>query len=176
MMEETKTQRFARIISGEIVKQLRRLAADGGSVGTVVSKIANRQATRLVLPNAFKEESAYEVAVYPAEYEPDAYFGHVDCAIPGLVIEISFNYHSKGSAVHDKLLPRLANNYIRQSNGKIKVVIGINVEYGFWEEASISLWRSIPISDRIPDEIEVREEIIRQVSLISSVYRSCEAN
>jgi hypothetical protein len=67
-------------------------------------------------------------------HEPDLMFQHKDAAWPGVVIEVSYSQKKKA-------LPRLADNYILGSDGNIRVVVGLDLDYKKSKEASISVWR-----------------------------------
>jgi hypothetical protein len=64
--------------------------------------------------------------------DPDGQFQHKDAAFPGVVIEVSYTQDGKN-------LRKLARDYIWGSNGDIKVVIGIDINYG--RESTVLLWR-----------------------------------
>lgn len=66
-------------------------------------------------------------------HDPDASFKHLDAQYPGVVIEVS--YSQKRSD-----LARLADDYILGSNGSIRLVIGIDIDYND-KRASLSMWQ-----------------------------------
>ena len=59
-----------------------------------------------------------------------------------------------------KYLPRLADDYIVQSSGNIKMVIGIKVEQDKSKEATVSVWCPKFIEDK-DGEYLVAEETVR---------------
>jgi len=64
---------------------------------------------------------------------PDASFGHADAKYPGVVIEVSYS--------QKKDLARLADDYILGSDGRIHVVVGLDLDYR-GRSASVSIWRA----------------------------------
>ncbi len=73
------------------------------------------------------------------QHEPDAVFEHIDAQYPGVVIEVSFTQKKKD-------LARLADSYILGSEGNIRVVVGLDIEYKTSSKdpskrATISMWR-----------------------------------
>ncbi|KAI9734349.1 MAG: hypothetical protein M1834_002455 [Cirrosporium novae-zelandiae] len=69
------------------------------------------------------------------KHDPDAQFGHSQAAYPGVVIEVSYSQKQKD-------LARLADDYILGSDGNIRVVINLSVEYRGSKKATLSVWRS----------------------------------
>ena len=58
-----------------------------------------------------------------------------------MLIEISYSQKRKD-------LSRLANNYIIGSDGNIKAVVGLDIEYQGTRTASLSIWRpQVKVSD-----------------------------
>jgi hypothetical protein len=76
-----------------------------------------------------------------SQHEPDISFKHKDAKWPGVLIEISYSQKRKD-------LSRLADNYIIGSDGNIKVVVGLDIEYRGTQTASLSIWRpQVKVSD-----------------------------
>jgi hypothetical protein len=68
-----------------------------------------------------------------SRHDPDTSFGHKGAKFPGVIIEIAY---------FQRRFDRLAENYIVDSNANIRVVVGLDIEYG--EEprkATLSIWR-----------------------------------
>jgi len=57
-----------------------------------------------------------------SKQSPDTSYAHRDAKFPGLVIEVSYSQKAKD-------LPKLADNYILGSNGNIKMVLGLDLDY-----------------------------------------------
>ena len=69
------------------------------------------------------------------KHVPDIRLHHEDAAWPGVVIEVSYSQKRKS-------LIDLAENYLLASDGGIRVMVGIDLEYKKKsKEAGISIWR-----------------------------------
>ena len=68
------------------------------------------------------------------QHEPDISFTCDGAKWPGVIIELSYGQKRKD-------LPRLADDYIIGSDGNVKVVVGIDIEYRGARTATISAWR-----------------------------------
>jgi hypothetical protein len=64
---------------------------------------------------------------------PDIAFRHDDAHWPGVIIEVSYPQKRKD-------LPRLADDYILRTDGNVRVVIGLDIDYET-KKGSISMWR-----------------------------------
>ena len=64
---------------------------------------------------------------------PDAIFQHSDASWPGVVLEISYSQKTKD-------LKDLADDYILQTRGNVRVVVGLDINYTT-KEGTISMWR-----------------------------------
>ncbi len=92
------------------------------------------------------------------QHAPDIRFYHEDAAWPGVVIEVSY-------AQKRKSLVDLADNYLLASDGGIRVLVGIDVEYKKLKEASISIWRlKMSLGDDGQPEDEVIQELNNEVN------------
>lgn len=69
--------------------------------------------------------------------DPDSQFKHENAKFPGVVIEVAFSQSQKDGG---KDLGKLAEQYIVESSGNIKTVLGISVAYGSTKKAMISTW------------------------------------
>jgi hypothetical protein len=145
---------FAVSVANEICDHLREVASNNNATGEFAARIANGGSSRMIL-----KDGDTKLPVYP-QREPDAQFQHPDALYPGVVVEIS--YAQKGSD-----LRKLAWDYIMHSNGNIKVVIGIDINYGDTKESTLSLWRSSYIKEEGEelDILEMSQEIKNQVTV-----------
>lgn len=75
-----------------------------------------------------------DVVFKRGNHSPDIQFQHAYAKYPGVIIEIAYSQKIKALAV-------LAEEYIVGSNGNIRVVIGIDIDYRGTNKASISVWR-----------------------------------
>ncbi|KAL7790867.1 hypothetical protein V8C37DRAFT_383475 [Trichoderma ceciliae] len=66
--------------------------------------------------------------------DPDAQFQHAETTYPGVVVEVSYSQNGK-------MLQKLAQDYILNSDGEIRAVIGIDINPR-GKESTISLWRA----------------------------------
>lgn len=85
-----------------------------------------------------------------SRHDPDIQFGTKQSKFPSLIVEIAYSQSVKENR---KSLPRLAERYILQSSGNIKMVIGITIEYDTHREpplsfkGNLSLWQPSIIQD-----------------------------
>jgi hypothetical protein len=94
------------------------------------------------------------------QHVPDIRFHHEDAAWPGVVIEVSYSQKRKS-------LVDLAENYLLASDGGIRVMVGINLEYKKSKEASISVWRlKMSSGEEGQPEGEVIQEIDNEVTIL----------
>lgn len=93
----------------------------------------------------------------PIRRQPDAQFQDKDTAYPGVVVEVSYSQDGKD-------LAKLAQDYILYSNGDIKAVIGLDINYG-GRESTVSLWRpKYPHKENQDlEDLESRQDIARKV-------------
>ena len=94
------------------------------------------------------------------KHVPDIRFHHKDAAWPGVVLEISYSQKRKS-------LVDLAENYLLASNGGIRVMVGIDLDYKKSKEASISIWR-LEISPC--DDGELQGEVIQELDNEVSIF------
>jgi hypothetical protein len=73
-------------------------------------------------------------------HDPDAQFRHSRAQYPGVVIEVSYSQKRRD-------LARLADDYILGSDGDIRAVVGLDVEYRGSKKATISVWRPQIVSN-----------------------------
>ena len=92
------------------------------------------------------------------EHQPDSQFQHREALFPGEVLEVSYSQDPK-------TLERLAWDYIQHSNGDIKAVIGIAINYKDSQAPStVSLWRARYVFEDASDVVtlEVDDTILYQ--------------
>jgi hypothetical protein len=65
--------------------------------------------------------------------QPDAIFKHCDAHWPGVIIEVSYSQKTKA-------IPHLADDYILETNGSVRVVVGLDIDYKT-KKGTISMWR-----------------------------------
>jgi len=89
-----------------------------------------------------------------SKYEPDASFWHDDAQYPGVIIEVAYSQKRKR-------LGRLADDYLLDSDANIRVVVGLDIEYGKKgsRKATLSVWRTHLAHTTDGDELQVVQEI-----------------
>ena len=141
---------FSTSFANEVRDQLNNLKDGGGEAGYFASKIANGGSSRISLAEVDPERSRD-----PIRRQPDAQFQHEDAMYPGVVVEVSYSQDGKD-------LAKLAQDYILYSNGDIKAVIGVDINYG-GKESTVSLWRPkyTHKDDEDWDDLEARQVIYK---------------
>lgn len=94
---------------------------------------------------------------------PGAQFRHVVAIYPGVIIEVS-NSQSK------KYLGYLADQYVVQSNGSVKVVIGIKLDCGKTLKAKLPLWRPQYVKKSGQEYLVSEQEIFSEVREMENLY------
>ncbi|KAJ4329603.1 hypothetical protein N0V87_010723 [Didymella glomerata] len=99
-----------------------------------------------------------------SKYEPDASFIHDDAEYPGVIIEVAYSQKKKR-------LGRLAENYLLDSDASVRVVVGLDIDYGNESrKAALSIWR--PRLFETADGLELRA--VEEVA--DEVFRDDEGN
>ncbi|KAH8723921.1 hypothetical protein GQ44DRAFT_577396, partial [Phaeosphaeriaceae sp. PMI808] len=95
-----------------------------------------------------------------SKHEPDASFWHDDAQYPGVIIEVAYLQKRKR-------LGRLAEDYLMDSDASVRVVVGLDIEYGKKKtsEATLSVWRTklFSTTDGNEPELRVFKEVADQV-------------
>ncbi|KAH9204218.1 hypothetical protein DL95DRAFT_529357 [Leptodontidium sp. 2 PMI_412] len=101
---------------------------------------------------------------FPDEYglhDPDGSFGHKEAQYPGVIFEVSYSQKRRD-------LGRLADDYILGSDGNIRVVVGLDIEYqskGKAKEASskvaaLSVWKPKITPGGDAEELTAHQEVV----------------
>ena len=126
-MSKALHETLASLIDNDIFSQIRQLRESPDTkIAEVASRISPTRSTSLKLRANNDEYN---------KHEPDLSYRYRRSKFPGLVIEISWSQRPLD-------LPRLARSYIRGSNGLIRTVIGVDVEYPNADSATLSVWRA----------------------------------
>jgi hypothetical protein len=164
---------FTSSVALEIYKQLQSIANGESAASKFAKQIQSGGSSRIFLKDGDSGDETAVPRTFPHR-QPDAQFQYPCTAYPGIVLEVSYSQNGKD-------LQKLARDYILQSNGDIKVVIGFNINYGETEESSVSLWRPLYIQEKGEeyDMLDVQQEIKNEVSapspfLINHLRRSAE--
>lgn len=85
-----------------------------------------------------------------SRHQPDLQFATELSRFPGLIVEVAYSQSVKDNG---KSLSRLAEKYVLQSSGNIKLVIGVTIKYDSHQghplsfKGNISLWQSSIVQD-----------------------------
>jgi len=148
---------FTTLLANEIRDQLKQIAERGDKAGEFAAMIEDGRSSRIFLQEDISDESLGAAhARNVVRREPDGQFQHRNAAYPGVVLEVSYSQDGKD-------LKKLASDYILRSNGDIKAVIGVDINYG--EESTVSLWRPSYVEEEGEEFeiLEVKEEVSYQV-------------
>lgn len=118
---------IARVVK-EIEGRLSNIANRGTDSSSFAQEIKYNGSGRLTFRTANNDDTHSII-----ERQPDAVFKHKKAGWPGLILEVS--YSQKTNAI-----PHLADNYILESNGNIRVVVGLDLDYKT-KKATVSMWR-----------------------------------
>lgn len=90
-----------------------------------------------------------------SKYQPDTSFWHDEAEYPGVVIEVAYSQKRRR-------LDRLAEDYLLDSDANIRVVIGLDIEYGKQgsRKATLSVWRTDLFHTPNGDELRVVQEAV----------------
>lgn len=93
-----------------------------------------------------------------SKYQPDTSFWHDEAEYPGVVIEVAYSQKRRR-------LNRLAEDYLLDSDANIRVVIGLDIEYGKQgsRKATLSVWRTDLFHTPNGDELRVVQEAVDEV-------------
>ncbi|GAO13113.1 hypothetical protein UVI_02024720 [Ustilaginoidea virens] len=129
----------------ELRHQLRKLGAGHGASADFARAVNARGS-----PTLDFTKTGY------GKHDPDAQFRHSKAQYPGVVIEVSY-------AQKRKDLGYLAEDYILGSDGNIRVVIGLDVEYNNSKKATLSVWRPGVVQNEAGEpELVARQTITNQ--------------
>jgi hypothetical protein len=95
---------------------------------------------------------------------PDSSFGHKATPFASCILEVSYSQKRRD-------LPKLADEYIRGSNGRTQIVIGIDLEYqkDKGKEARVIVWR--------PKDVEEDGEIILKAAQTEEgIFRAADGS
>ena len=111
--------------------QLRAIGRGSGRPAIFAEKVRPARSTRIFFPvdNAPPNTKS--------KHEPDASFWHVSAEYPGVIIEVSCSQKRK-------MVSRLAEDYLLDSDTLVRVVVGLDIEYGKKDShrATLSVWRT----------------------------------
>jgi hypothetical protein len=151
-MPTTLHERVIQYVVAEIVLQRNSIRERNDSSGEFARNIEIGGSPTLTFP-----DPDY------GPHVPDGSFQHSKAQYPGVIIEVSYSQKRKD-------LPRLADDYILGSDGNIRAVIGLDIEYR-GKMATLSVWRPrVLINNDGSEELQAEQTIINQVCLIIRTY------
>lgn len=154
-MPTTKHESFAESVSTEIISQLAKAGNQDNDVKVVTDRIKSHGSPTIDLRYYDTKQ-----AEYPKK-TPDKSFGPGTNQFPLVVLEVAYSQPQKK-------LPRIADQYICSSNGNIKVVLGLDIEYNDKsKKATTSIWRPGTSDDGDLITEEVRNDDVRPAYLFS---------
>ncbi|EMT69273.1 hypothetical protein FOC4_g10000585 [Fusarium odoratissimum] len=132
--------KFAASLVSFIEQEILRIGRENSKVRGFTSQLHTEGSSRIFLPYEEKRENGDTI---PKELrrQPDGQFRLEGAKYPGLVFEVSYSQDKKQ-------LSKLARQYIHYTDGNIKAVICIDINYGN-TQSTISLWK--PRFDRDPE-------------------------
>lgn len=126
-MPSTIHEYFSTCVVEVLKDQLRRIGEREGADGDFASRITSVGSARIFLETDDADSKT-------VRRQPDGQFQHKDSIYPGVVLEVSWSQDGKD-------LRRLAEDYILGSDGKIKAVVGFDIN-PLGKESTVSLWRA----------------------------------
>ncbi|TKA49809.1 hypothetical protein B0A49_13400 [Cryomyces minteri] len=140
----------------DIMFQLRILGAGSNAAAQFARSVEPAGSSRIVFRAAPDRESGAPAGIARTriQHEPDASFAYEHAKYPGVVIEVSYSQKRKD-------LSRLADDYILESNGNIRVVVGLDIEYRGSKKATLSVWRpQVVVSERDGHEEMIAAQLV----------------
>lgn len=147
-MPTTIHESFGGSIAYEINKQLDTIRNGNGPAAKLARLIGCIESASMFLEDG-------------ARRDPDKQFAYLGTKYPGLVIEIAYSQTEKN-------LLRLADHYIVQSSGRIKMVIGIELDYKGTKSAKLMIWCPTYGEDAQGTYIESKEVLSEVCTLETS--------
>ena len=100
-----------------------------------------------------------------SKHEPDASFRHESARYPGVVIEVAYSQKRRS-------LRRLADDYLLDSDASVRVLVGLDIEYGNKgsRKATLSVWRPHVVHATDGNELRAVQEITDEVCPILRQY------
>ncbi|KAL9103920.1 MAG: hypothetical protein Q9163_001068 [Psora crenata] len=143
-------EKFLANVVLEIESKLRAFRAVESRSGAFAQKIKYCGSERLDLGG---EDNNGGTTI---RHDPDLTFEHCDALWPGVVIELSYSQKRKD-------LPHLADDYIVESDGSIRVVVGLDIDYET-KKGTVSMWRPRYVTNEQGQlELEAAQTLNNQV-------------
>ena len=134
-------------ITDNIVHQLRLIVEENSPASEFARQIIHARSTTITF-----SDPDY------GRHDPDDSFRYLKARFPNMIFEISFSQKRQD-------LARLADEYILGSNGSIRVVVGIDIDYKD-KSAMLSMWRpQLQVNNAGKEELVVHQTLSDQVCL-----------
>ncbi|KAF5021479.1 hypothetical protein F66182_6479 [Fusarium sp. NRRL 66182] len=121
---------FVYSLSRSIDQEIQRVGRDNSQVSGFTSQIEGGGSSRIYLGDKEEQDEIPNCL----RRQPDGQFRFEGAEFPGVVIEVSYSQDGKQ-------LSKLAKQYINYSEGNIKAVICVDINYGN-TQSTVSLWKS----------------------------------
>lgn len=153
-MPTRRHDRFLIVVEDDIRRQLGTIQNGSGKKAEFAQKVRPARSTEIHFDTGSKSE-------------PDASFWHKDARYPGVIVEVAYSQKQKR-------LGRLAENYILDSDANVRVVVGLDIEYGKdARKATLSVWRPKVFDTADGPELQAVEVVHDEVgSVVSTLIRS----
>ncbi|KAK7592292.1 hypothetical protein V3481_006913 [Fusarium oxysporum f. sp. vasinfectum] len=113
----------------KLEQEILRIGRDNNQVREFTSQIKGGGSSRIYLEDKEKQNKVLKCL----RRQPDGQFGHKEAEFPGVVIEVSYSQDGKQ-------LSKIAKQYIHYTDGNIKAVICLDINYGN-TQSTVSLWK-----------------------------------
>jgi len=139
---------IARVVE-EIQTRLHAFTDIQTQSGAFVRKVKHNGSGRLDLSSGENGETTIR-------RQPDASFKHSDAHWPGVILEVSYTQKTKAMSY-------LADDYILETNGSIRVVVGLDIDYKT-KRGAVSIWRPAYVTNQQGElELEAAQVLYDQV-------------
>ncbi|KAF2444025.1 hypothetical protein P171DRAFT_413724 [Karstenula rhodostoma CBS 690.94] len=139
---------FTARVEDAILSQLKLIREESGEAASFARKVHSARSTAIYFPIDGAPSGT------TSKHEPDASFWHTDAKYPGVILEVA-------CLQKRKKLSRLAENYLLDSNASVRVVVGLDIEYGenISQKATVSVWRTHIVRTPNGNELRVVQEV-----------------
>lgn len=143
---------FTDSVEDAIRSQLKVIRSGSDKAALFAQRVRPARSTEIYFP---VDEAAPGTK---SKHEPDSSFWHDDAEYPGVIIEVAYSQKRKK-------LNRLAEDYLLDSDASIKIVVGLDIEYGKKgsRKATLSVWRTEVVQTLDGEELRVSQEVADEV-------------
>jgi hypothetical protein len=146
-------------VEDTIRSQLKVIRSGSDRAALFAQKVRLAQSTKISFPVNGALSST------KSKYELDTSFWHNNAQYLGVIIEVAYSQKRKR-------LGRLADDYLLNSDANVRVVVGLDIEYGKKgsRKATLSVWRTHLAHTADGDELRVVQEIADKVCSVLRLY------